>query len=136
MVVDSHKRILSGTQSYAAIERWKVVLAYACRIWCQQSKETRVTFVVTYLYCCFLGAAFKEFQSAPLTAARVQTIDLIVSPKRGTTLLCSSTARTVSVAPRGGVKYTMFSGALLLVRQEGAAKIETPPSNWNSLESH
>ena len=77
------------------------------------------------LDCCFSGAAFKEFQSAPLTAARVQTIDSF--PKEGTTLLCSSNARTVSVAPEGA-KYTMFSGALLQALQEGAAKIETPLS--------
>ena len=76
------------------------------------------------LDCCFSGAAFKEFQSAPLTAARVQTIDSF--PKRALPS-SSSNARTVSVAPEGA-KYTMFSGALLQALQEGAAKIETPLS--------
>jgi hypothetical protein len=70
------------------------------------------------LDCCFSAASFMEFQSPPLSAARVQTIDAL--PREGTTLLCSSNARTVSVAPQGA-KYTMFSGALIEVLREGAA---------------
>jgi formylglycine-generating enzyme required for sulfatase activity len=77
------------------------------------------------LDCCFAAAAFKEFQSTPGAAARLQTLDAF--PKRGTTLLCSSSSRSVSIAPEGE-KYTMFSGALLDVLRVGDSAIETPLS--------
>lgn len=73
------------------------------------------------LDCCFSAAAFKEFQSAPLTAARVQTMDAF--PKEGTTLLCSSSSRTVSISPDRAY-YTMFSGALLSVLRDGDPECE------------
>jgi formylglycine-generating enzyme required for sulfatase activity len=77
------------------------------------------------LDCCFAAAAFKEFQSTPGAAARLQTLDAF--PRRGTTLLCSSSSRSVSIAPEGE-SYTMFSGALLDVLRRGDASIETPLS--------
>src|SRR5262245_59734072 len=77
------------------------------------------------LDCCFAAAAFKEFQSTPGAAALMQTLDAF--PRRGTTLLCSSSSRSVSIAPEGE-QYTMFSGALLDVLRHGDASIETPLS--------
>jgi formylglycine-generating enzyme required for sulfatase activity len=77
------------------------------------------------LDCCFAAAAFKEFQSTPGAAARLQTLDAF--PRRGTTLLCSSSSRSVSIAPEGE-EYTMFSGALLDVLRQGDANLETPLS--------
>lgn len=74
------------------------------------------------LDCCFSAAAFKEFQSAPLSAVHVQTMESF--PKEGTTLLCSSSSRTVSIAP-DGAKHTMFSGALLDVLRKGVPMIES-----------
>ena len=77
------------------------------------------------LDCCFAAAAFKEFQSTPGAAARLQTLDAF--PRRGTTLLCSSSSRSVSIAPEGE-PYTMFSGALLDVLRHGDTSIQTPLS--------
>jgi formylglycine-generating enzyme required for sulfatase activity len=74
------------------------------------------------LDCCFAAAAFKEFQSTPGAAARLQTLDAF--PRRGTTLLCSSSSRSVSIAPEGE-RFTMFSGALLDVLRQGDASLET-----------
>jgi len=74
------------------------------------------------LDCCFAAAAFREFQSTPGAAARLQTLDAF--PKRGTTLLCSSSSRSVSIAPEGE-QYTMFSGALLDVLRRGDAGIQS-----------
>jgi formylglycine-generating enzyme required for sulfatase activity len=73
------------------------------------------------LDCCFAAAAFREFQSTPGAAARLQTLDAF--PRRGTTLLCSSSSRSVSIAPEGE-QYTMFSGALLDVLRRGDAGIQ------------
>lgn len=77
------------------------------------------------LDCCFAAAAFKEFQSTPGDAARVQTLDAF--PRRGTTLLCSSSSRNVSIAP-SGERHTMFSGALLDVLRYGDPAIDSPLS--------
>src|SRR6185436_7604877 len=77
------------------------------------------------LDCCFAAAAFKEFQSTPGGAARVQTLDAF--PRRGTTLLCSSSSRHVSIAP-AGERHTMFSGALLEVLRRGDPAIDSPLS--------
>jgi formylglycine-generating enzyme required for sulfatase activity len=77
------------------------------------------------LDCCFAAAAFKEFQSTPGGAARLQTLEAF--PRRGTTLLCSSSSRSVSIAP-AGERNTMFSGALLDVLRNGDAAIDSPLS--------
>jgi len=77
------------------------------------------------LDCCFAAAAFKEFQSTPGGAARLQTLDAF--PRRGTTLLCSSSSRNVSIAP-SGERHTMFSGALLDVLRYGDPAIDSPLS--------
>src|SRR6185295_17621765 len=74
------------------------------------------------LDCCFAAAAFKEFQTTPGTAARLQTLEAF--PRRGTTLLCSSSSRNVSIAPEGE-RNTMFSGALLDVLRNGDAAIDS-----------
>lgn len=65
---------------------------------------------------CFAGSAYKEFQAAPLSAAREKTLD--VFPVKGTALLCSSGARDPSLAPIGAM-HTMFSGALIDVLRQG-----------------
>jgi hypothetical protein len=71
------------------------------------------------LDCCFAARAFQEFQSAPGTAARQQTLQAF--PSTGTALLCSSSAQNPSIAPKGG-QYTMFTGALLKVLRDGSPK--------------
>src|SRR5436309_958013 len=73
------------------------------------------------LDCCFAAAAFKEFQSTPGGAARLQTLEAF--PRRGTTLLCSSSSRSVSIAPTGQ-RNTMFSGALLDVLRHGDGRVD------------
>jgi hypothetical protein len=70
------------------------------------------------LDCCFSAALFKEFQTAPLQAVRVQLLHDF--PKRGTVLLCSSNAREPSLAPEK-LLHTMFSDALLQALQQGHA---------------
>jgi hypothetical protein len=40
------------------------------------------------LDCCFSSAAYKEFQSSPLTTGRVKLLEEL--PQRGTTVLCSA----------------------------------------------
>lgn len=71
------------------------------------------------LDCCFSAQAYKEFQSAPLEVATRKTVaNFDDYPGRGTALLCSSGARDPSRVP-AGASYTMFSGALLDVLQNG-----------------
>jgi hypothetical protein len=73
------------------------------------------------LDCCFAATAFKAFQQgggvAEVEVMRAQTQE-VLPPARGTSLLCSSSARTTSRAPEGA-RYTMFSGALLEVLHSG-----------------
>src|SRR5215472_16352357 len=68
------------------------------------------------LDCCFSAAAYKEFQSGPLTASRVKMLDEL--PQRGTTLLCSASAQDPSLAPEG-LSRTMFSDSLLKALAQG-----------------
>lgn len=62
--------------------------------------------------CCFAGAAYQEFQSAPSQLAVFRTLEAF--PKRGTALLVSSGAREVALS-RAGQNRTMFSDAFLKV---------------------
>jgi TonB family protein len=68
------------------------------------------------LDCCFSAAAYKEFQSGPLTAGRTKLLDEL--PQRGTTLLCSASAQDPSLAPEG-LSRTMFSDGLLRALHQG-----------------
>jgi hypothetical protein len=68
------------------------------------------------LDCCFSAAAYKEFQSGPLTAGRAKLLDEL--PQRGTTLLCSASAVDPSLAPEG-LSRTMFSNGLLRALRQG-----------------
>jgi len=70
--------------------------------------------------CCFSANLYKEFQSGPLSAARTQLMDKL--PSRGTALLCSSSARDPSLAPRD-INRTMFSDALLTSLHEGSVML-------------
>lgn len=72
------------------------------------------------LDCCFSGAAYAQFQSGPLSVVQVKVRDLLgdESPQRGTSLLCSASAKDPSVAPKG-LPRTMFSDSLLTVLTEG-----------------
>lgn len=71
------------------------------------------------LDCCFSAQAYKEFMSAPLEVATRKTVaNFDEYPGRGTALLCSSGAREPSRVPAGAT-YTMFSGALLDVLENG-----------------
>jgi chaperonin GroEL len=80
------------------------------------------TFLRKYLIldCCFSGAAYAQFQSGPLSVVQVKVRDLLddESPQRGTSLLCSASAKDPSVAPKGQPR-TMFSDCLLTVLAEG-----------------
>jgi CHAT domain-containing protein/caspase domain-containing protein len=77
------------------------------------------------LDCCFSGAAYKELMGGPSEAARVQIAEVL--PVTGTSLLCSSSSRDVSMAPEGA-SYTMFSGALLQVLRQGVPRSSKPIS--------
>jgi predicted RNA-binding protein with PUA-like domain len=68
------------------------------------------------LDCCFAGSAFKEWPSSPLELARSKTQEAF--PAKGTSLLCSSSARDISRMP-SGERHTMFSSALLDVLCHG-----------------
>ena len=57
------------------------------------------------LDCCFSAAAYKEFQSGPLTAGRVKLLDEL--PQKGTALLCSASAQDPSRAG-GAFSYDVF----------------------------
>jgi hypothetical protein len=84
------------------------------------------------LDCCFAAAAGKYLQSgAAVEAVAVQTMDAFKEmPKKGTALLCSSSAKTPSeIAPDGA--YTMFSEALLYALKSGHAGED----QWLSISS-
>ena len=68
------------------------------------------------LDCCFSASAFTEFQCAPAQVVRAQTLSAF--PSRGTTLLCSSSRKVPSIAPKH-LSRTMFSDALLDVLENG-----------------
>ena len=68
------------------------------------------------LDCCFSATAYKEFQSGPLTASRVQLLEEL--PRRGTTLLCSASAHDPARAPKN-LSHTIFSEALLEALRQG-----------------
>lgn len=72
------------------------------------------------LDCCFSAAAYKEFQSGPLVASHVKLLDAL--PQRGTTLLCSASAKDPSLAP-AGLSRTMFSNGLLKALGKGHASL-------------
>ncbi len=73
------------------------------------------------LDCCFSGAAYTQLQSGPLNVVEVKVRDVLQdeSPQRGTTLLCSASAKDPSIAPKG-LPRTMFSDSLLAVLTEGS----------------
>lgn len=80
------------------------------------------------LNCCFAESAHSIFQSEggdPANAAHMKA--LFDFPERGTALLCSSSARDVSIAPKGQ-QFTMFSGALLDVLATGDDGVAAPLS--------
>lgn len=84
------------------------------------------------LDCCFAAAAGRYLQSgAAVEAVAVQTMDAFKEmPKKGTALLCSSSAKTPSeIAPDGA--YTMFSEALLHALKTGHAGED----QWLSISS-
>jgi hypothetical protein len=80
--------------------------------------RTSARFLRTFLIldCCFSAAAYREFQSGPLTASRVKLLDEL--PQRGTTMLCSASSQDPSLAPRG-LSRTMFSDSLLIALHDG-----------------
>jgi hypothetical protein len=86
----------------------------------QDAKDLRRYFV---LDCCFAASAFVELQSTGVSdATRVKTLSEF--PKKGTALLCASSAHDVALAPRGE-QYTMFSGALLEVLKSGDPALDS-----------
>jgi hypothetical protein len=103
------------------------------------------------LDCCFSAAAYKEFQSGPLSAGRTKLLTEL--PQRGTTLLCSASAQDPSLAPEG-LSRTMFSDSLLRALRLGHPLLgsrlslselgdlvktnvrEAYPNNWVRPEVH
>jgi hypothetical protein len=87
--------------------------------------KTEVPDVRRYIIldCCFSAAAYSDYQAAPAEAARIQTLESF--PTRGTSLLCSSSRRSVSIADDGR-GHTMFSGALLDVLRKGNDNVQDP----------
>lgn len=81
------------------------------------------------LDCCFSGSAQKEFMGDTLELARSQTAEAMADsgapPGTGTSILCSSSSRDVSIAPENE-EYTMFSGALLEVLRQGIPRMAQP----------
>ena len=84
--------------------------------------RTSAMFLRKYLIldCCFSGAAFAQFQSGPLSVVQVKFREVLddESPQRGTSLLCSASAKDPSVAPKD-LGRTMFSDSLLTVLKSG-----------------
>jgi hypothetical protein len=77
------------------------------------------------LDCCFAESAYELFQSEggdPANAAHVKSLQDF--PSKGTALLCSSSARDVSIAPTGE-KHTMFSGSFLEVVRAGDVTLDS-----------
>lgn len=69
------------------------------------------------LDCCFAGSAEQFFEmSNPAEAMHKKTMESF--PRKGTALLCSSSASNISLAPKKE-KYTMFSGVLLEILRNG-----------------
>lgn len=71
------------------------------------------------LDCCFSAAAYKVFQAGPISVAVRQAAEEF--PAKGTALLCASGPRNPAMAPLNA-KYTMFSGALLDLLENGSKK--------------
>lgn len=65
---------------------------------------------------CFAGSIFKEFQSGPVTAVKVQLKKEL--PERGTVLLCAASPDRPARAPQG-LNRTMFSEALIHALRNG-----------------
>ncbi len=65
---------------------------------------------------CFAGSIFKEFQSGPVTAVKVQLKREL--PERGTALLCAASPDRPARAPQG-LSRTMFSEALIHALRNG-----------------
>jgi hypothetical protein len=71
------------------------------------------------LDCCFASSAYEYFQqSDPVEGIRRKTLDSM--PRKGTALLCSSSASNVSLTPKHQ-DYTMFTGVLLEVLHRGVS---------------
>jgi len=76
------------------------------------------------LDCCFAESAYDVLQDAGGSlASAAHTKSLQEFPGKGTALLCSSSARDFSRAPKEE-KYTMFSGALLDVLRMGDVRLD------------
>jgi hypothetical protein len=81
------------------------------------SKSARDLRRFLILDCCFAGSADGFFQmSSPAESMRRKTLESF--PRRGTALLCASSASNVALAP-SKQPYTMFSGVLLDVLRKG-----------------
>ena len=105
VAVKSTSELNEGMTSIRGIDLARVIKEYAA-------------FLRRYLIfdCCFAASIYKEFQSGPLTAARLQIEREFPvekeSPERGTALLCSSSSQDRSKAPQG-LDRTMFSSGLM-----------------------
>jgi hypothetical protein len=119
-----HGAFSGGDQSYIlAVRRTKQGLEGATSIrysdlaLCikQQAPRARRYLI---LDCCFAASAVPRHQSN-LAQTVIRKVEDELPPS-GTALLCSSSARLVSLAPQGK-RHTMFSGALLQCLNEGVA---------------
>ena len=113
IAVKSTSELNEGMTSIRGIDLARVIKEYAA-------------FLRRYLIfdCCFAASIYKEFQSGPLTAARLQLEREFPvekeSPERGTALLCSSSSQDRSKAPQG-LDRTMFSSGLMQALRDGVS---------------
>jgi hypothetical protein len=82
------------------------------------------------LDCCFAARALEEFipQSEHLQVMQSQTLELL--PETGTALLCAASSDKFAKVPKNH-PYTMFSGALLKVLENG---VQTGPDRLSLAE--
>ncbi|MBV8096230.1 MAG: hypothetical protein JO110_23940 [Acetobacteraceae bacterium] len=75
---------------------------------------------VFILDCCFAAAAAAEMMQADAITVMTEAM-YDVMPEQGSALLCACSAHDVAIA-REGEAYTMFSGALMDVLEQGDEK--------------
>ena len=75
---------------------------------------------ILILDCCFAAAAAAEMMQADAISVMAESM-YDVMPEQGSALLCACSARDIAIA-RNNEAYTMFSGALLDVLEQGDRK--------------
>ena len=117
-----HGAFAGGDQSYILIVRrtkagleGATSIRYSDLALCLKQQAPRARRYLI-LDCCFAASAVPKHQSS-LNQALVRKVEDELPPS-GTAVLCSSSAKLVSIAPKGK-RHTMFSGALLSSLNDG-----------------